>query len=118
MKADNNTIRKLIIYFTLNLNRNPFVITILQLFNYFNKILIIHQSSDKEKHHIASIIGVSPFFVGEYLSASKRYSLSIVLRNIEIVHDTDLKFKGIKPFASLKGKEGALLKELIFKLMH
>ena len=105
-------------YFTLNLNRNPFVITIVQLFNYFNKILIIHQSSIKEKRHIASITGVSPFFVGEYLNASKRYSLSIVLRNIELVHDTDLKFKGIKPFASSKGKEGALLKELIFKLMH
>ncbi len=109
---------KIVEYFTLNLNRNPFVITIVQLFNYFNKILIIHQSSVKEKHHIASIIGVSPFFVGEYLNASKRYSLPIVLRNIELVHDTDLKFKGIKPFASSKGKEGALLKELIFKLMH
>jgi len=109
---------RIVEYFTLNLNRNPFVLTIVQLFNYFNKILIIHQSSVKEKHHIASVIGVSPFFVGEYLSASKRYSLSIVLRNIELVHDTDLKFKGIKPFASSKGKEGALLKELIFKLMH
>ena len=109
---------RIVEYFTLNLNRNPFVITIVQLFNYFNKILIIHQSSVKEKHHIASIIGVRPFFVGEYLNASKRYSLSIVLRNIELVHDTDLKFKGIKPFASSKGKEGALLKELIFKLMH
>ena len=109
---------RIVEYFTLNLNRNPFVITIVQLFNYFNKILIIHQSSVKEKHHIASIIGVSPFFVGEYLNASKRYSLSIVLRNIELVHDADLKFKGIKPFASSKGKEGALLKELIFKLMH
>ena len=109
---------RIVEYFTLNLNRNPFLLTIVQLFNYFNKILIIHQSSVKEKHHIASIIGVNPFFVGEYLNASKRYSLSIVLRNIELVHDTDLKFKGIKPFASSKGKEGALLKELIFKLMH
>ena len=109
---------RIVEYFTLNLNRNPFVITIVQLFNYFNKILIIHQSSVKEKYHIASITGVSPFFVGEYLNASKRYSLSIVLRNIELVQDADLKFKGIKPFVCLKGKEGALLKELIFKLMH
>ncbi len=109
---------RIVEYFTLNLNKNPFVITIGQLFNYFNKILIIHQSSVKEKHHIASAIGVNPFFVGEYLNASKRYSLSIVLRNIEFIHDADLKFKGIKPFVSSKGKEGALLKELIFKLMH
>ena len=109
---------RIVEYFTLNLNKNPFVITIGQLFNYFNKILIIHQSSVKEKQHIASVIGVNPFFVGEYLNASKRYSLSIVLRNIEFIHDADLKFKGIKPFVSSKGKEGALLKELIFKLMH
>ena len=105
---------RIVDYFTLNLNRNPFVITIVQLFNYFNKILIIHQSSVKEKHHIASIIGVSPFFVGEYLNASKRYSLSIVLRNIELVHDADLKFKGIKPFASSKGKRRCSVKRIDF----
>ena len=109
---------KIIEYFTLNLTKNPFVLTINQLFAYFNKILIIHQSSIKENHQLASLIGVNPFFVGEYLNASKRYSLPIVLRNIALVHDTDLKFKGIKPFASPKGKESALLKELIFKLMH
>ncbi|MAJ50605.1 MAG: DNA polymerase III subunit delta [Flammeovirgaceae bacterium] len=109
---------KIIEYFTLNLSKNPFVLTINQLFAYFNKILIIHQSSIKENHQLASLIGVNPFFVGEYLNASKRYSLPIVLRNIALVHDTDLKFKGIKPFASPKGKESALLKELIFKLMH
>ena len=109
---------KIIDYFSLNLSKNPFVLTIAQLFAYFNKILIIHQSSIKEKHQISSLIGVNPYFVGEYLNASKRYSLPIVLRNIELVHDTDLKFKGIKPFASPKEKEAALLKELIFKLMH
>ena len=105
-------------YFSLNLSKNPFVLTIAQLFAYFNKILIIHQSSIKEKHQISSLIGVNPYFVREYLNASKRYSLPIVLRNIELVHDTDLKYKGIKPFASPKEKEAALLKELIFKLMH
>ena len=109
---------KIIEYFTLNLTKNPFVLTIAQLFAYFNKLLIIHQSTVKEKHQISSLIGVNPYFVGEYLNASKRYSLPIVLRNIELVHDTDLKFKGIKPFASPKEKEAALLKELIFKLMH
>jgi DNA polymerase-3 subunit delta len=110
---------KIIEYFTLNLTKNPFVLTIAQLFAYFNKLLIIHQSSTKENHHIASLIGVNPYFVGEYLNASKRYSLPTVLRNIILVQDTDLKFKGIKPFASPpNGKEAALLKELIFKLMH
>ena len=109
---------KIVNYLASNPSKNPFVLIVSQLFGYFNKLLLIHQSGFREKNQLASLLGVNPFFVGEYIEACKIYNLNFVLRNIELIYDTDLKYKGIRGFLSSKEKEEGILKELIFKLMH
>ena len=91
------------------------VLIVYNLFSYFSKLLMIHQATDKSERAIASLIGVNPFFVKEYLLAARNYPLSKVIQNINYLHEADLQSKGIG-FATKK--EGPVLTELIYKLMN
>ncbi len=102
-------------YFSSNPGNNPMVLTIYSLFSYFSKLLLIHHSQDKSERVIASLIGVNPFFVKEYLMAARIYPLGKVVQNIKFLHEADLQSKGIG-FATKK--EGSILTELVYKLMN
>ncbi len=102
-------------YFASNPSNNPLVLTIYSLFSYFSKLLMIHHSSDKSERAVASLIGVNPFFVKEYLMAARNYPLPKVVQNIKHLHDADLQSKGI---GYATKKEGPVLTELVYKLMN
>lgn len=106
---------KIINYFAANPSNNPLVLTIYSLFSYFSKLLLIHHSSDKSERAIASLIGVNPFFVKEYLVAARNYPLNKVVQNIQHLHEADLQSKGI---GYATKKEGPVLTELVYKLMN
>ncbi|MEP0985168.1 DNA polymerase III subunit delta [Ekhidna sp.] len=102
-------------YFASNPSNNPMVLTIYSLFSYFSKLLLIHHSDNKNEKAIASVIGVNPFFVKEYLQAARNYPLGKVVQNIKFLHEADMQSKGIG-FATKK--EGPVLTELVYKLMN
>ncbi|MEM0940174.1 MAG: DNA polymerase III subunit delta [Bacteroidota bacterium] len=102
-------------YFSSNPGNNPLVLTIYSLFSYFNKLLMIHHSKEKSEREIASLIGVNPYFVKEYLIAARNYPLQKVIENVKYLHEADLQSKGIG-FATKK--EGPILTELILRLMN
>lgn len=102
-------------YFAANPGNNPMVLIVYSLFSYFTKLLMIHQATDKSDRTIASLIGVNPFFVREYLMASRNYPINKVIQNIRYLHEADLQSKGIG-FATKK--EGPILTELVYKLMN
>lgn len=106
---------KIIKYFGDNPNANPIILIISNLFSYFNKLLLLHHNQVRDKQAAAQLIGVNPFFVGEYLQAMQNYSRDAVLRNIQYIHQADLQSKGIG-YATMD--EEAILKELIYKLLH
>ncbi|WP_420319086.1 DNA polymerase III subunit delta [Ekhidna sp.] len=102
-------------YFASNPGNNPLVLTIYSLFSYFSKLLLVHHSPDKNEKSIASVIGVNPFFVKEYLQAAHNYPLGKVVQNIKYLHEADLQSKGI---GYATKKEGPVLTELVYKLMN
>ncbi|WP_425391547.1 DNA polymerase III subunit delta [Ekhidna sp.] len=102
-------------YFAANPSNNPLVLTIYSLFSYFSKLLLIHNSADKNERAIASTIGVNPFFVKEYLQAARNYPVGKVVQNIKYLHEADLQSKGI---GYATKKEGPVLTELVYKLMN
>ncbi len=106
---------KIVRYFASNPGNHPMVLTIYNLFSYFNKLLLAHKAPSKDKQSIAKAIGVHPFFAEEYLRALNIYSLPVVLRNIQFLRDADLASKGVN---QLVPAESDLLKELIHKLMN
>jgi DNA polymerase-3 subunit delta len=108
--------QKIISFMSANPSSNPLVLTLFNLYSYFTKLLQLHHARAYDKNNASRVIGLPPFIAGQYVIASKRFSLPVVMRNIELVHQADLKSKGIN-YNMSKDKEGSLLKELIFQLM-
>jgi DNA polymerase-3 subunit delta len=77
-------------------------------------VLVIH-GTDKSEGNLASVLGVSPFFVKDYLSAARQYSLNHVAKAIKALRHADNASKGIE---SGSMDESAILKELVFNILH
>lgn len=102
-------------YFIKNPKASPFTVTVSMLFNYFSKLLTYHFLQDKSKSSVASALGINPYFVAEYESASKKYSPAKVVAIISYLREYDVKSKGV---GSGNIPEGELLRELVFKILH
>ena len=102
-------------YFAANLKNNPMVLTIPQLYSYFMKVLTYHQLEDRSTNNAASVLGINPYFLSDYMKAAKEYSQTICIRNISFISDYDLRSKGVNNSST---DEGALLKELVYKILH
>lgn len=102
-------------YFEANPKKNPLLPVIAILFSFYSKLLVAHHSKDKSERNLASQLRVSPFFVKDYLTALRHYSLAKVIENIHLIQQADLHSKGVDNTST---SEGQLLKELIFRLMH
>ncbi len=94
---------------------NPLLLTVITLYGYFTKILKVHSSADKSQGNLASVLGVNPFFVKDYLLAARNYSPDQCIRCISFLREYDLKSKG---YESGDVSEKDLYREMIFKLMH
>ncbi len=106
---------KIVKYLADNPRSNPVIPIIALLFNYFSKLLIIHHVGPQKESELARIIGVPPYFIREYMQAAKIFNLKKVIDNIHYIREADLMSKGI---GVSNIKEGEILKELVYKLMH
>jgi len=102
-------------YFAASPKENPLVKTILMLFSYFTKLLIYHQLTDKSRNNVASALSVSPLFVRDYEIAGRNYNQKKLAAIISLLHEYDLKSKGVN---NVSTAEGELLRELLFKILH
>ena len=106
---------KIIDYFSKNPKSNPLVVVISLVFDFFIKLFIYHSLSDKSDMSIASALKVNPYFVKDYSSAARNYSMKIISSKISILREFDLKSKGL---GANNTSNSDILKELIFKLLH
>ena len=106
---------KIIHHFALNPKDNPIVVISGQMFAFFAQLLQYHGLKDKSKFNAAKILGVNPFFMDEYATASKNYPMRKVSQIIEIIRDMDVKSKGV---GSGSMKEDDMLKELVYKIFN
>ncbi|MFN3379860.1 MAG: DNA polymerase III subunit delta [Runella zeae] len=102
-------------YFAIHTKENPLPQVLIILYNFFSKVLVIHGTQDKSEGNLASVLGVNPFFVKDYLSAARQYSLGHVVNAIKAIRYADNASKGIE---SGTVNEEAILKELIFRILH
>lgn len=102
-------------YFAKNEKEHPIQMVIATLYGFFTKILIYHYTPDKSNKNIASKLGISQFFVGEYQTAARNYPIKKAVKVIEYLREYDLKSKGVDN-SSTSG--GELMKEMVFKITH
>ena len=101
--------------FAANPKDNPIVVVSGQMFAFFAQLLQYHGLKDKSKFNAAKVLGVNPFFMDEYATASRNYPMRKVSQIIEIIRDMDVKSKGV---GSGSMKEADMLKELVYKIFN
>ncbi|MCP9201117.1 DNA polymerase III subunit delta [Gramella sp. GC03-9] len=102
-------------YFAQNPKDNPLVMTTSLLFSYFSQILQYHGLPDKSKGSVAKQLKISPYFVKDYVVAARNYPIKKVSQAISLIHETDVKGKGV---GAGNVPDGDLLKELLVKIMN
>jgi DNA polymerase-3 subunit delta len=112
-----NTLKafRIVEYFAANPKNNPMVLSISQLYGYFLKILTYHQLDDRSANNASGVLGVNPYFLTDYVTASKSYPVSHCIRNISYIRDYDMRSKGVNDFST---EDGQLMKELLFKILN
>lgn len=108
-------VMRIIYYFSENPSSHPLVLTIYGLFSYFSKLLLLHHTPHRNERMLASLLGVNPYFVREYVVAVRHYPLPKVIENIGYINRADLESKGI---GSPGKKDKSILMELTYKLMN
>jgi DNA polymerase III subunit delta len=107
---------RIINYFIDNEKMHPFPVIMGMLVNYFRKLLLYHSLENKlNSTEKAQKLGVSPFFLNDYVTAARNYNLDKVVMIISMMREYDLRSKGARGGST---ENGELLRELIFKILH
>lgn len=107
---------QIVSYFGDNYNDNPIFMTIVVLYGYYTKLLKLHFSRDKSRNTLATVLGVNPFFVNDYLEAARNYSWTDCMNCIAVLRDFDLRSKGYNSTSDVTQKD--LYREMLYKLMN
>lgn len=106
---------QIIDYFDHNPKAASIIPVITNIFSHFTKLMRIHFMENKSKEAIASNLRVHPFFATQLLNSAKIFNPKKIAANIAILHEYDLKSKGIN---NSSFTEGQLMKEMIYRLLH
>lgn len=102
-------------YFGQNPKGNPIIPIISVVYTHFERLLLIYANKNLGEKEYAGILKVNPYFVKEYLTASKNYSLGKIIDIIGYLKEADLRSKGVD---APSVEEPQILKELVFKILH
>lgn len=102
-------------HFASNPKDNPMVLTITSLYYFFSKILTYHYLKDKSKNNAAAELKVHPYFVNNYQTAARSYSIPKAVRIISYLRKYDMKAKGL---GNVSTSHADLLRELIYIILH
>lgn len=109
-------------FFENNPKENPFIGTVAILFSHFQRIVAVgimlwqakkEGKSTPSNADIASLLGISPYFVGEYLQAVKAYPTAKSFAIIGLLRQYDMRAKGI---GAGTADDTKLLSELILRI--
>lgn len=102
-------------YFSANLKENPLLKVIPFLYQYFIKLMIYHQLTDKSQQNAATALEVNPFFVKEYQEAASNISFDKLSNFVSVLREYDLRAKGLNNEST---SEGELMREMVYKILH
>ncbi|NJO01448.1 MAG: DNA polymerase III subunit delta [Bacteroidia bacterium] len=101
-------------YWQANPKRQPLIPTLASLFNFYTKILVAYQQTDRSDQNLARVLKVHPYFLADYKQAMRNYSVSQLIEVIHYLRTADLQSKGIVASSS---DESEILREFVFKVI-
>lgn len=90
-------------------------LTLAAIYFFFSKSLVYHYLSNKSRDEAARVLGIHSFHMKDYEAAARNYSAEKLKQIISLLRECNAKSKGFIPVST---KEGDLLKELIYKILH
>lgn len=107
---------RIVNYFIDNEKSNSIQMIVSILVTYFRKVLTYHAIENKNNEsEMAQKLGVNPFFVKDYLTAGRNYTLQKAVLVISLLREYDLRSKGARGGIT---ENGELLRELTYKILH
>jgi len=105
---------RIIQYFESNPKAAPIQLVLPTLYSFFSKVYMIFGIPGPDEKTAATVLGVSPFFVKDYLTAAKNYGFTGTENALLLLHHYNLKSVGV---GSVNVEDASLLKELVAKLV-
>ncbi|HUQ66752.1 MAG TPA: DNA polymerase III subunit delta [Flavitalea sp.] len=112
-KKDVSKAIRIVNYFEANPKAAPIQLVLPALYNLFSKTYMIFGQNSNDEKAVAMNIGVSPFFVKDYLLTARNYGAQGVENALMLLHHYNLRSLGVGDAGS---SDGALMKELVIKL--
>jgi DNA polymerase-3 subunit delta len=105
---------RIIQYFESNPKAAPIQLVLPALYGFFSKVYMIFGIPGPDEKTTAAALGVSPFFVKDYLIAAKNYGFAGTENALLLLHHYNLKSVGI---GSVNVEDADLMKEIVIKLI-
>lgn len=105
---------RIIQYFEANPKAAPIQLILPTLYNLFSKTFMYFGQTAKDEKSVAAALGVSPFFVKDFLTTARNYGYEGVEAALLLLHEYNLKSVGVN---NPGHSDASLMKELVFKMM-
>ncbi len=105
---------RIIQYFEANPKAGPIQLVLPSIYNFFSKLYVLKAMGQVDERSAAAALGVPPFFVKEYLSASKKYDYAAVEKVLLLLHQYNLRSLGVHDGGT---SDAGLMKEMVVKMM-
>ena len=107
---------RIINYFISNPKKNPMVVVVSTLYNFFSKVYMSHFLKNSSESELMKTLKVShAFFLKDYKLAARNFPIAHSQEVISILSEYDLKSKGVKRDSA---SDGDLLKEMVYRILH
>jgi len=106
---------RIIQYFEANPKAGPLVMVLPALYNYFSKVFMIFGAGTQDEKAIATVLGIHPYFIKDYMLAAKTYNFQGVEKILLLLHQYNLRGIGIHDAGT---GDAGLMKEMIVKIMN
>ena len=106
---------RIVDYFERNPKNNPSVVSVSMLFSFFSSVLLVATARDKSIDGIMAIVGTrSQWRARKFIDATRMYNTRSLVNIIGFLRECDTRSKGI----GSRQDQYALLKELVYKILH
>lgn len=114
-RKDSDRAYKIVHYFDKNPKSAEINGVIPQIYRLYYQLMTIHFLPNKSDQAVASALKVVPFVAKQLVASSQLYNPSKVAKNISILHEYDLRAKGVN---NSSAGSGDLLYEMVYKLLN
>jgi DNA polymerase-3 subunit delta len=113
-KKDTYKAIRIIQYFEANPKAAPIQLVLPSLYSFFSKVFMVFGAEGKDEKSVAATIGVTPYFIKDYMHAANLYSYEGVERVLLLLHHYNLRSVGVHDAGT---PDASLLKEMVLKMV-